>query len=313
MHSSPAAERTKQILHLIGFPMSLGAGKRGMDTAPSALRITGLRKRLEALGYVVKDEGDILITSQEIQHEGNPRLKYLDEILRVSHKEAMMVQAVLDVGDFPLILGGDHSMSIGTLAGVGLHCKERDKKLGVVWVDAHPDMNTPESSPSGNIHGMPLAVALGEGARELTTLCGDFQKVQPENVIIVGARDIDTGEAALIKRLGVRTYTMYDVDKMGMVRIAEEVVSTMRKQGIDHLHVSFDVDSVDPSVAPGVGTPVPGGLSYREAHFLMEGLAESGMVASMDVAEVNPILDERNRTAEFAAEIVSSCLGKRIM
>jgi arginase len=262
---------------------------------------------------VVKDSGDILITSQEIQNEGNPRLRYLDEILRVSHKEAMMVQAVLDVGDFPLIMGGDHSMSIGTLAGVGLHCKEQNKKLGVVWVDAHPDMNTHETSPSGNIHGMPLAVAMGVGAKELTSLCGDFTKVQPENVIIVGARDIDAGEAALIKRLGVTIYTMYDIDKFGMVNIAEKVVAQMKKQAIDHLHVSFDVDSVDPSVAPGVGTPVPGGLSYREAHFLMEGLAESGMVASMDVAEVNPILDDRNRTAEFAAEIVSSCMGKRIL
>jgi arginase len=304
---------TPSNIHIIGFPMSLGAGKRGMDTAPSALRITGIRARLESLGYTVKDEGDILITSQEVQNVGNPRLRYLDEILRVSEKEAMMVQSVLDVGDFPLIFGGDHSMSIGTLAGVGLHCKEQGKKLGVVWVDAHPDMNTPETSPTGNIHGMPLAVAMGEGARELTSLCGDFAKVQPENVIIVGARDIDTGEAELIKRLGVKTYTMYDVDKNGMVRVAEEVIAKMKAQGIDHLHVSFDVDSVDPTVAPGVGTPVPGGLSYREAHFLMEALAESGMVASMDVAEVNPILDEHNRTAEFATGIVNSCMGKRIM
>lgn len=298
---------------MIGFPMSLGAGKRGMDTATSALRIAGLRNRLESLGYVVKDSGDILIASQEVQDVGNPRLRYLNEILRVSEKEAMMVQAVLDVGDFPLILGGDHSMSIGTLAGVGLHCKEQGKKLGVVWVDAHPDMNTPETSPSGNIHGMPLAVSMGIGTKELTTLCGDFTKVQPENVIIVGARDIDTGEAELIKRLGVKTYTMYDVDKNGMVRITDEIITSMRDSGIDHLHVSFDVDSVDPSIAPGVGTPVPGGLSFREAHFLMEGLAESGMVASMDIAEVNPILDERNRTAEFAVGIVSSCMGKRIM
>ena len=300
-------------IQLIGFPMSLGAGKRGMDTAPSALRIAGIRKRLEALGYIVKDSGDIQIISQETQDVGNPRLRYMEEILRVSRKEAAMVQAVLDVGDFPLIMGGDHSMSIGTLAGVGLHCQEQGKKLGVVWVDAHPDMNTPESSPSGNIHGMPLAVSMGIGAPELTSLGGDFVKVEPENVIIVGARDIDTGEAELIKRLGVKTYTMYDIDKLSMVRIVEEVVAGMRERKIDHLHVSFDVDSADPSVAPGVGTPVPGGLSYREAHFLMEGLAESGMVASMDITEVNPILDERNRTAEFAAEIVCSCMGKRIM
>ncbi len=293
--------------------MSLGAGKRGMDTAPSALRIAGIRKRLEALGYTVKDSGDILITSQEVQNEGNPRLRYLDEILRVSEKEAAMVQSVLDVGDFPLIMGGDHSMSLGTLAGVGLHCKEQGKKLGVIWVDAHPDMNTDESSPSGNIHGMPLAASMGIGAKALTTLGGDFTKVEPENVIIVGARDIDKGEAELIKRLNITTYTMYDIDKNGMVRITEGIISTMKARGITHLHVSFDVDSVDPSIAPGVGTPVPGGLSFREAHFLMEGLAESGMVASMDVAEVNPILDERNRTAEFAAEIVCSCMGKRII
>lgn len=293
--------------------MSLGAGKRGMDTATSALRIAGLRKRLEALGYTVQDSGDILITSQEVQDVGNPRLRYLDEILRVSSKEAAMVQAVLDVGDFPLIMGGDHSMSLGTLAGVSLHCKEQGKKLGVVWVDAHPDMNTDESSPSGNIHGMPLAASMGIGANALTTIGGDFTKVEPENVIIVGARDIDKGEAELIRQLNITTYTMYDIDKNGMVRITEQIISAMKERGITHLHVSFDVDSADPSIAPGVGTPVPGGLSYREAHFLMEGLAESGMVASMDVAEVNPILDERNRTAEFAADIVCSCMGKRIM
>lgn len=310
---APEQVRRMQPIHIIGFPISLGASKRGMDTAPSALRIAGIRERLEALQYVVKDSGDITIASQEIQHEGNPQLKYLKEIVRVSQKAAVRVQAILDVGEFPLILGGDHSMSIGTLAGVAAHCRENNKTLGVVWVDAHPDMNTPATTPSGNIHGMPLAVGLGKGAPELTSIAGEFQKVHPSNVIIVGARDVDAGEAALIKHLNITTHTMYEIDKYGIHHIADEVIAQIRQQNIDHLHVSFDVDSVDPDVAPGVGTPVPGGLSYREAHFLMEALAETGVVGSMDVAEVNPILDERNRTALFAAGIVSSCMGKRIM
>ncbi len=303
---------TKQTIHILGLPISLGAGKRGMDTGPSALRIAGLRGRLEALGYHVHDEGDILITSQEIQNVENERMRYLPEIKRVSALLAERVDVVLTNGGFPLMLGGDHSMSIGSLAGIGAYCKREGKKLGVVWVDAHPDMNTSETSPSGNIHGMPLAVAMGHGMEDLTSIGGSFQKVHPENVVIIGARDIDQGEAALIKKLNVKTYTMYDVDKIGIYKMMQEVIEQMSKH-VDHLHVSFDVDSVDPSIAPGVGTPVSGGLSYREAHFIMEALAETGMIASMDVAEVNPILDNRNKTAVFAAEIVSSCMGKRIL
>jgi arginase len=301
-----------QTVHLIGLPVSLGAGKRGMDSGPSALRIADLRKRLESLGYPVRDEGDILITSQEVQEVGDTEMRYLPEIKRVSELLATKVEEALSADGFPLVLGGDHSMSIGSLAGIGAYCKRKNKKLGVVWVDAHPDMNTPETSPSGNIHGMPLAVAMGYGAKELTSISGDFPKVQPKNVVIIGARDIDKGEAQLIKKLKVNTYTMYEIDKSGVYKIMKEIVEEMQKR-VDHLHVSFDVDSVDPSIAPGVGTPVSGGLSYREAHFIMEALAETGMVASMDVAEVNPILDEHNRTAIFAAEIVSSCMGKRIM
>lgn len=280
---------------------------------PSALRIADIQQRLENLGYKVQDEGDVQVKTQEMQKMGHQKLKYLAEIARASAIFAEKVKKTLDKGGFPLTLGGDHAMSVGSLAGVGAHCHEQGKTLGVVWVDAHPDMNTAETTPSGNIHGMPLAVAMNMGVEELTSIGGEFQKVQPKNVAIIGARDIDAGEVTLIKKLKVNTYTMHEVDKIGIHTITEQVIQQMKKNKVDHLHVSFDVDSVDPAVAPGVGTPVPGGLSYREAHFIMEALAETGMVASMDVAEVNPILDERNRTAIFAAEIVSSCMGKRIM
>lgn len=302
-----------QTIHLIGFPMDLGAGRRGVDMGPSALRIADIQERLELLGYTVHDEGDIQVKTQEMQKVENEKLKYLSEITRASNKLADRVKDVLNKGAFPLVLGGDHAMSVGSLAGVGAHCQEHHKRLGVVWIDAHPDMNTADTTPSGNIHGMPLAVAMGYGVDELVNIGGAFPKVSPEHVAIIGARDIDPGEAQLIKQLKIPTYTMYEVDKIGIYQIVEEIMTQMRKNSIDHLHVSFDVDGVDPFVAPGVGTPVLGGLSYREAHFIMETLAETGMVSSLDVAEVNPILDNKNQTALFAAGIVSSCMGKRIM
>jgi arginase len=293
--------------------MNLGAARRGMDMGPSALRIANIQPRLEHLGFTVEDKGDLHIQSLETLPVGNPNLRYLSEIVNVSNELANTVRGTLENNAFPLVLGGDHAMSIGSLAGIGAYCKAAGKRLGVVWVDAHADMNTAESTPSGNIHGMPLAVSMGVGAPELTSIGGNFQKADPKNVTIVGARDLDAGEVALIKQLGVKTYTMYEVDKSGIHAIAEEIIIRMKAQGVTHLHVSFDVDSCDPTVAPAVGTAVPGGLSYREAHFIMEAFAESGIVGSMEVAEVNPVLDERNRTAVFAAEIVASCLGKRIM
>lgn len=299
-------------VQIIGYPSDLGAGRRGVDMGPSALRIAGITRKLETLGYTVTDEGDIPVHALEIGEEGSSNLKFLTEIARATTILAERVESALDANRFPLILGGDHSMGIGSLGGVAAHCKREGKRLGVVWIDAHADMNTPETTPSGNIHGMPLAVAMGLGHPKLKAIGGDFVKVQPENVVIIAARDLDAGEVELIKRLNLSAYTMFDIDKRGIYPIIAEVVEKLRPQ-IDHLHVSFDLDSVDPLVAPGVGTPVPGGLSFREAHFVMEYLAETQMVGSLDVTEVNPILDTRNSTAVFATEVVSSCMGKRIL
>jgi arginase len=299
-------------VQIIGYPSDLGAGRRGVDMGPSALRIAGITRKLETLGYTVTDEGDIPVHALEVEVEGSSVLKFHAEIARATAILAERVESALDANRFPLILGGDHSMGIGSLGGVAAHCKREGKRMGVVWIDAHADMNTPETTPSGNIHGMPLAVAMGHGDPILKAIGGDFVKVQPENVVIIAARDLDVGEVELIKRLNVSAYTMFDIDKRGIYPIIAEVVEKLRSR-VDHLHVSFDLDSVDPLVAPGVGTPVPGGLSFREAHFVMEYLAETQMVGSLDVTEVNPILDTRNSTAVFATEVVSSCMGKRIL
>lgn len=295
-------------VQIIGYPSDLGAGRRGVDMGPSALRIAGITRKLETLGYTVTDEGDIPVNALEVEDEGLSVLKFHAEIARATAILAERVEWALDANRFPLILGGDHSMGIGSLGGVAAHCKREGKRLGVVWIDAHADMNTPETTPSGNIHGMPLALAMGHGDPILRAIGGDFVKVQPENVVIIAARDLDVGEVELIKRLNVSAYTMFDIDKRGIYPIIAEVVEKLRSR-VDHLHVSFDLDSVDPLVAPGVGTPVPGGLSFREAHFVMEYLAETQMVGSLDVTEVNPILDTRNSTAVFATEVVSSCMG----
>lgn len=297
---------------IIGFPMDLGAGRRGVDMGPSALRIADVSQKIHDLGYHVRDYGNIPIMTAETQEIKDPKLKYLPEITRACEELAKKTRKVLDAEEFPLILGGDHSMSIGSIAGISAHCRENGKRLGVVWIDAHTDINTPETTPSGNIHGMSVAVSLGHGSKKLTSIMGNFRKLQPENIAIIGARSIDDGERETIKKLKVPVYTMYDIDKEGMFTIAERVISTFRKT-VDHIHVSFDVDSTDPSIVKGVGTPVPGGLSFREAHLIMEMLSESGKVGSMEVAEVNPILDDMNQSAHFATGIITSCLGKTIL
>lgn len=303
---------TRTRIRLIGFPIDLGADRRGVDMGPSALRIADIDRRLETLGYDVIDEGDIPIRNIEVSEVHDPRLKYLPEIAEMSAVLATRVKSALDDGDFPVVLGGDHSMSIGSLAGIGAHCAERGKTLGVIWIDAHADMNTAETTPSGNIHGMPLAVAMGYGHPTLTSLMMDGPKLDPTNVAIIGLRSIDTGERDLIRETGVAAYTMFDVDRLGIYHIASRVLEDMARR-VDHLHISFDCDGVDPSVAPGVGTPVPGGLSFRETHLFMEMISEVEAFASFEVAEVNPILDVRNSTAIFAAEVVASSMGKRIL
>jgi arginase len=299
-------------VRLIGFPSDLGAGRRGVDMGPSALRIAGIAAVLESLGHRVSDDGDVPVRGQEVQRITNPKLKYLPEIVRASRMLAARVANALYDGAFPIVLGGDHSLGIGSVAGVSAYCREQGKRLGVIWIDAHADMNTPETTPSGNIHGMPLAVSMGFGSDRLVTIAGFTPKVAPEHVALVGIRSVDPGERELIATLPMLVYPMPEIDKRGIHTVIAEVLDRFRRT-VDHVHVSFDLDSVDPSLAPGVGTPVSGGLTFREAHLAMEILAESGMVGSLDVAEVNPILDVRNATAIFATEIVASLLGKRIL
>jgi arginase len=302
----------RKTVHIIGFPSDLGAGRRGVDMGPSAIRLADIAQKLEDMGYDVHDEGDLEIKNSEVQELYAPNLRYLPEISRACDELQSSVRSVLDNGGFPLVLGGDHSMSIGSISGVAAHCRSYKKRLGVIWVDAHTDINTPQTTPSGNIHGMPIAVLLGHGAPELTSIGGDFIKMEARNIAVIGARSIDHGERLTIKELGVPVYTMFEIDKEGIYPIVKKVIEHLR-ENVDHIHVSFDCDSVDPTVASGVGTPVPGGLSYREAHFIMEALAETGMVGSMEVAEVNPILDTMNASAQFAAGIVCSCMGQRIL
>ena len=302
----------KENVSIIGFPMDLGADRRGVDMGPSALRIAGLQTKLETLGYKVQDTGDIKIEIMEKQKIKNPQLKYLDEIVRTSKLLSEKVEKVLDNGDFPLCLGGDHSMALGTISGIASYCNRKKLRLGVIWIDAHSDMNTDETSPSGNIHGMPLASLLGIGNNELVNFLGFSPKLLSDNCALIGIRSIDEAEKNNIKKLKVPVYTMNDIDKLGIHRIIAKVLKQFREK-VDHIHISFDVDSVDPSVTPGVGTPVPGGLSYREAHLLMETIAECGCMSSLEIAEVNPILDHKNQSAIFTAELIASSMGQRIL
>ncbi len=301
-----------KVVNLIGFPMDLGADRRGVDMGPSALRIANLKEKLEILGYKVIDSGDVFIQNMERQKITNHKLKYLNEILRTSKILAGRIEKVLEKDQFPLCLGGDHSMAIGTIAGISSYCRKNKLNLGVIWIDAHTDMNTDETSPSGNIHGMPMAVAVGLGNKKLVDFYGFSPKVKAENCALMGVRSIDQLERLNIKKMGLPVYTMSDVDKIGIHRIISRVLKQF-KEKVDHIHVSFDLDSVEPGIAPGVGTPVPGGLSYREAHLLMESIAECGCMSSLEISEVNPILDRKNRSAEFAVDLVASSMGQRIL
>ncbi len=292
--------------------MDLGAGRRGVDMGPSAIRIAGIGPTLKELGCKVVDEGDLTIKTQEEQRVKDDRAKYLPEITRVAEVLCRKVEKVIGHGHFPLVLGGDHSIAIGTLSGIALHARKKHKRVGVFWIDAHGDFNTPQSSPSGNIHGMPLAVCMGLGPRELVSVGGSWRKVEPKHVAIIGLRNVDKGERANLLRYGANIFTMEEIDKHGIHEIMKNAFRRVARH-VDYLHVSFDLDSVDPVYAPGVGTPVKGGLDYREAHLIMEMLAESGKMTSLEVVEVNPILDTRNQSAEFAVELVQSAFGKKIL
>lgn len=295
-------------LSIIGMPMDLGQMRRGVDMGPSAIRYAGIVERLKPLFDEVHDLGDIPIGRPEVVVDKESNLRNLDLVAEKSELLAEKVDAAVQSGAFPLVLGGDHSIAIGTLAGVSKHYKN----LGVIWYDAHGDLNTAETSPSGNIHGMPLAVSIGLGHRLLTDLGGYCPKVKPENVVIIGARALDDGEKDLIKEIGIKVYTMHEIDRMGMAKVMEETIAYL-KEKTDGVHLSLDLDGLDPSDAPGVGTPVIGGISYRESHLAMEMLEEARIITSAEFVEVNPILDEKNRTAKVAVELMGSLFGEKLL
>lgn len=298
-------------VRLLGVPMDLGAGRRGVDMGPSAVRLADLAGRVRALGHGFKDLGDVSVPISERRDPG-PGPKYLKEIVRTCRRLAPRVENIMDEGCFPIVVGGDHSMGIGTISGVSSHFRKRGERMGLVWIDAHADMNTPDSSPSGNIHGMPLASLLGYGAPELVELGGFSPKIAPENTVLVGIRSVDEDERQLVIRSGIHYYEMMKIDALGMARVISEAIH-LAGQGTAGVHVSLDADGIDPDFAPGVGTPVPGGINLREAHLMLEVLNDSGRMCSLEIAEVNPILDTQNRTAELMCELVSSALGKKVM
>lgn len=294
---------------IIGVPTDYGQTRRGVDMGPSAIRYAGVVERLEAIGHVVHDQGDIRVSQKQEGTIVDKQLLNLEEVIDVSTSLAKSVNEAIEQKEFPLVLGGDHSIAIGTLAGLGDHYKN----LGVIWFDAHADLNTPETTPSGNIHGMPLAVSIGLGHERLVKIRNNVPKIKPENVIIIGARSVDPGERELISQQGIKVYTMHEVDRLGMTRVMEDALGYLRERNVDGLHLSLDLDGLDPLYTPGVGTPVPGGITYRESHLAMEMLQESGMLTSAEFVEVNPILDEKNRTADVAVALMGSLFGETLV
>jgi arginase len=297
---------------VIGVPLDLGAGRRGVDMGPSAFRQAHLHDTLRELGCDVQDAGDVPVSIQETQDPGDPRRKYLREIRDTCERLRDRVADLLGEGRLPLVLGGDHSIAMGTIAGMAKFHRARKQKIGLIWFDAHGDMNTPETSPSGNIHGMPLAVALGIGEGSLTGLAGAPPMVEGARAAVVGLRDVDPAERETIRQSGIGAFTMRDIDERGMRAVMEEAIKRAAS-GTAGIHVSFDLDGVDPEHAPGVGTPSPGGMSYREAHLAMEMLADTEQVLSAEFVEVNPVLDHRNRTAQLGVGLIASLLGKKIL
>jgi arginase len=297
---------------IIGAPLDLGQGRRGVDMGPSAMRVANLNARVASLGYTVEDLGNVPVEQAEASPEGHPRAKYLPQIAATCQRLAVLVEQTLERGAVPLVLGGDHSVAIGTVSGVADLLRRDNRRAGLIWLDAHADMNTPESSPSGNIHGMPLACIVGQGPAELTDLFGFRPKVAPANAVIVGLRDVDQTEKPHVRDFGVHVFTMREIDERGMRSVMEEALR-LASEGTAGFHLSLDMDFVDPKDAPGVGTPVRGGATYREAHLAMEMICDSRRMLSMEVVEVNPVIDEVNRTADLAVELVMSGLGKRIL
>jgi arginase len=293
---------------IIGTPVDLGAGRRGVDMGPSAIRYAGLKERLEALGHRVRDLGNVHVplVEQIATPAVGEKLRYLNALVEINLALAKQVAAVMADGSFPLILGGDHSLSIGSISGVA-----RGRRIGVIWIDAHGDFNTPETTPSGNIHGMSVAALTGRGHPQLTSLLGGSAVLRDTDLAMVGIRDLDAREREALHESGIQVFTMHDIDRRGLASVMEEAIMRV-SVNTSGFHVSLDMDALDPAEAPGVGTPVLGGISYREAHLAMELIAQSGKQVGMDLVEVNPILDQRNVTAELAVEFALSALGKQI-
>jgi len=303
---------TPKQIRVIGVPLDLGQSRRGVDMGPSAVRVAGLEARLEAIGHVVEDDGNVAVAIPEQKKEGAAHAKYLKEITATCTKSAELVLKSLEAGKVPMVLGGDHSVAAGTVAGVAEFYRRQNQKIGLIWIDAHSDMNTPETSPSGNVHGMPLAAIMGLGPAELGNIFNFSPKVHSENCVLVGIRDVDAHEKENIRKAGVEVFTMRDIDERGMRAVMEEALR-MAGRGTAGYHVSLDMDWIDPEDAPGVGTPVWGGATYREAHLAMEIIADHGRMLSFEIVEVNPVIDEHNQTAELAVELSLSAFGKKIL
>jgi arginase len=299
-------------VHIIGVSLDLGGNRRGVDMGPSAFRIAGLGERLTALGIPVVDAGDLVAPIPEVKAFGDPSKKYIREIARVCERLYKTSLAVLEKGGIPLVLGGDHSLGAGSVAATADFLRRENKPLGLIWVDAHGDMNTPGTSSSGNVHGMPLAALLGPEPAELSRIGGFSPKVTPDRTVLIGIRNLDDREKERIRESGVRVFTMKDIDRAGIAATVEQALAIAGKDA-GGIHVSFDLDVCDPSIAPGVGTPVKGGFNYREAHMFMEMVADSGLLRALDLVEVNPILDDRNMTAILGSELASSALGQKIL
>ncbi|HVC46951.1 MAG TPA: arginase [Terracidiphilus sp.] len=300
-------------IRVLGVPLDMGASRRGVDMGPSAIRVAGLEARLEALGHHVEDGGNITVEIAETQDFGSHNARYLNQIAETCTRTSQAVLQALESGQTPLVLGGDHSIAAGSVSGVAEFYRRQGQRIGVVWIDAHSDINTPETSPSGNVHGMPLAALLGLGPEPLSSILGPAPKVAAENTVLVGVRDIDAAERENIRRAGVtEVFTMRDIDERGMRAVMEEALRAAG-HGTAGYHVSLDMDWIDPEDAPGVGTPVRGGATYREAHLAMEIIADHGRMLSLEIVEVNPILDEHNQTADLAVQLACSAFGKKIL
>jgi len=306
------AQISKPAVGILGVPLGYGASMAGVDMGPAALRVARLKQRIGPLGYSVWDYGDLRLGLPETIPEQQDKLKYVSEIGSACEQLAKKVEEILESSQLPLVLGGDHSIAIGSFAGVSSFYRKRQETIGLIWFDAHADMNTPETTPSGNIHGMPLAALLGYGTKELTHVGGFAPKLDPRLCAHVGARDIDAGERELIRKLGVRFFTMREIDERGMSACMDDAIK-IASGGSAGYCVTFDVDVLDPGDAPGSGTLVRGGLTYREAHLGMEKIAEAGGMRSLEVVEINTALDVNNKTAELGVELILSALGKTIL